>query len=187
MTYRSEVKMVRLTFDQQLLTKFEEKKKRQHRGNGAGPTKSKAQQEYRKGANQPGPRPNRSTQQSRRAAPGAAASGCRPPPPRRSTGAREDAALRPAHRRSANSDSLLVLNVSFRTAADDLLPLFDSCGEVTDIYIPRDRRTGDSRGFAFVRYKYEDEAQKKAVRQAGWEDIGWEGYRGAVRQIWPKC
>ncbi|KAK3147065.1 hypothetical protein QOZ80_3BG0277620 [Eleusine coracana subsp. coracana] len=58
-----------------------------------------------------------------------------------------------------NSYSLLVLNVSFRTASDDLFPLFDRYGEVVDIHIPRDRRTGDSRGFAFVRYKYEDEAQ----------------------------
>ncbi|KAK3151788.1 hypothetical protein QOZ80_3AG0250530 [Eleusine coracana subsp. coracana] len=58
-----------------------------------------------------------------------------------------------------NSYSLLVLNVSFRTTSDDLFPLFDRYGEVVDIHIPRDRRTGDSRGFAFVRYKYQDEAQ----------------------------
>ncbi|KAF8698633.1 hypothetical protein HU200_034879 [Digitaria exilis] len=56
--------------------------------------------------------------------------------------------------------SLLVLNLSFRTRADDLFPLFDRYGDVIDIYIPRDRRTGDSRGFAFVRYNYEDEAQE---------------------------
>ncbi|OEL13480.1 Serine/arginine-rich splicing factor SC35 [Dichanthelium oligosanthes] len=55
--------------------------------------------------------------------------------------------------------SLLVLNLSFRTTADDLFPLFDRYGEVVDIYIPRDRRTGDLRGFGFVRYNYEDEAQ----------------------------
>nr|ACG45937.1 splicing factor, arginine/serine-rich 2 [Zea mays] len=57
------------------------------------------------------------------------------------------------------SFSLLVLNVSFRTTADDLFPLFDRYGKVLDIYIPRDHRTGDPRGFAFVRYNYEDEAQ----------------------------
>ncbi|KAJ1296810.1 hypothetical protein BS78_01G331100 [Paspalum vaginatum] len=55
--------------------------------------------------------------------------------------------------------SLLVLNVSFRTTADDLFPLFDRYGEVIDIYVPRDHRTGNPRGFAFVRYNYEDEAQ----------------------------
>uniref|UniRef100_A0A0D9X1N6 RRM domain-containing protein n=1 Tax=Leersia perrieri TaxID=77586 RepID=A0A0D9X1N6_9ORYZ len=63
--------------------------------------------------------------------------------------------------------SLLVLNITFRTTADDLSPLFEKYGEVVDIYIPRDRRTGDSRGFAFVRYKYEEEAQKAVDRLDG--------------------
>ncbi|URD88284.1 RNA recognition motif containing protein [Musa troglodytarum] len=47
--------------------------------------------------------------------------------------------------------SLLVLNISFRTTADDLFPLFDRYGKVVDVFIPRDRRSGESRGFAFVR------------------------------------
>ncbi|ONM02601.1 Serine/arginine-rich splicing factor SC35 [Zea mays] len=63
--------------------------------------------------------------------------------------------------------SLLVLNISFRTTADDLFPLFERCGKVVDVFIPRDRRTGDSRGFAFVRYKYADEAQKAIDRLDG--------------------
>ncbi|XXG70691.1 hypothetical protein AAC387_Pa07g0116 [Persea americana] len=63
--------------------------------------------------------------------------------------------------------SLLVLNITFRTTADDLFPLFDKYGKVVDIFIPRDRRTGDSRGFAFVRYKYADEAQKAVERLDG--------------------
>nr|AGE46127.1 arginine/serine-rich splicing factor SC31 transcript V [Sorghum bicolor] len=63
--------------------------------------------------------------------------------------------------------SLLVLNISFRTTADDLYPLFERYGKVVDVFIPRDRRTGDSRGFAFVRYKYADEAQKAIDRLDG--------------------
>ncbi|KAG0449803.1 hypothetical protein HPP92_015853 [Vanilla planifolia] len=63
--------------------------------------------------------------------------------------------------------SLLVLNITFRTTADDLFPLFDKYGKVVDIFIPRDRRTGDSRGFAFVRYKYADEAQKAVEKLDG--------------------
>ncbi|KAI4367202.1 hypothetical protein MLD38_022965 [Melastoma candidum] len=63
--------------------------------------------------------------------------------------------------------SLLVLNISFRTTADDLFPLFDKYGKVVDIFIPRDRRTGESRGFAFVRYKYADEAQKAVEKLDG--------------------
>ncbi|CAN1302966.1 Serine/arginine-rich splicing factor SC35 [Linum perenne] len=67
----------------------------------------------------------------------------------------------------ADTYSLLVLNITFRTTADDLFPLFDKYGKVVDIFIPRDRRTGDSRGFAFVRYKYADEAQKAVERLDG--------------------
>uniref|UniRef100_A0A2P2MIH2 RRM domain-containing protein n=1 Tax=Rhizophora mucronata TaxID=61149 RepID=A0A2P2MIH2_RHIMU len=67
----------------------------------------------------------------------------------------------------ADTYSLLVLNITFRTTADDLFPLFDKYGKVVDIFIPRDRRTGDSRGFAFVRYKYADEAQKAVDRLDG--------------------
>ncbi|KAK4559711.1 hypothetical protein RGQ29_008774 [Quercus rubra] len=63
--------------------------------------------------------------------------------------------------------SLLVLNITFRTTADDLFPLFDKYGKVVDVFIPRDRRTGESRGFAFVRYKYADEAQKAVERLDG--------------------
>ncbi|KAL0384476.1 UNVERIFIED_CONTAM: Serine/arginine-rich splicing factor SC35 [Sesamum radiatum] len=63
--------------------------------------------------------------------------------------------------------SLLVLNVNFRTTADDLFPLFDKYGKVMDIFIPRDRRTGESRGFAFVRYMYKDEAQKAVDKLDG--------------------
>uniref|UniRef100_A0A803ME55 RRM domain-containing protein n=1 Tax=Chenopodium quinoa TaxID=63459 RepID=A0A803ME55_CHEQI len=63
--------------------------------------------------------------------------------------------------------SLLVLNITFRTTADDLYPLFDRYGKVVDVFIPRDRRTGESRGFAFVRYKYQDEAAKAVEKLDG--------------------
>ncbi|KAF3320818.1 Serine/arginine-rich splicing factor SC35 [Carex littledalei] len=66
-----------------------------------------------------------------------------------------------------DSYSLLVLNLTFRTSADDLYPLFDRYGEVVDIYIPRNRRTGDSRGFGFVRYKYFEDAHKAVDRLDG--------------------
>ncbi|XP_073022021.1 uncharacterized protein [Primulina eburnea] len=66
-----------------------------------------------------------------------------------------------------DSYSLLVLNITFRTTADDLFPLFDKYGKVVDVFIPRDRRTGDSRGFAFVRYKYQDEAAKAVEKLDG--------------------
>lgn len=46
---------------------------------------------------------------------------------------------------------LKVDNLTYRTTPDDLRRVFERCGEVGDIYIPRDRYTRESRGFAFVR------------------------------------
>ena len=48
--------------------------------------------------------------------------------------------------------SLRVGNLPFRAHSEDLLPLFEKYGDVGDIYIPVERGSGRSRGFAFVRY-----------------------------------
>ena len=37
-------------------------------------------------------------------------------------------------------------------SCQDLLPLFEKYGDVGDIYLPIERGSGRSRGFAFVRY-----------------------------------
>lgn len=54
----------------------------------------------------------------------------------------------------ANMISLKVDNLTFRTTEDELKKVFERYGEVGDVYIPRDRFTQESRGFAFVRYVY---------------------------------
>jgi len=51
-----------------------------------------------------------------------------------------------------NMISLRVDNLPYRTHQEDLKPLFEKYGDVGDIYIPSERGTGRSRGFAFVRY-----------------------------------
>lgn len=63
--------------------------------------------------------------------------------------------------------SLLVLNITFQTKPQDLKPLFEKYGKVVDCYIPRDRNSGVSRGFAFVRYKRQDEAEEAIERLDG--------------------
>ncbi|EME29811.1 Serine/arginine-rich splicing factor SC35 [Galdieria sulphuraria] len=68
--------------------------------------------------------------------------------------------------------SLLVLNISFRTTPNDLTPLFDKYGEVVDCYIPRNRRNGHSRGFAFVRFRKEEDARKAMEEMDGREVDG---------------
>lgn len=48
--------------------------------------------------------------------------------------------------------SLKVDNLTYRTTPEDLRRAFDKYGDVGDVYIPRDRFTRESRGFAFVRF-----------------------------------
>jgi RNA recognition motif-containing protein len=47
--------------------------------------------------------------------------------------------------------TLKVDNLTYRTTPEALRKVFDKFGDIGDIYIPRDYRTKESRGFAFVR------------------------------------
>ena len=48
--------------------------------------------------------------------------------------------------------SLKVDGLSHRTNIEDLEALFDKYGRIGDVYIPKDYRTKESRGFGFVRF-----------------------------------
>ncbi|XP_050726517.1 serine/arginine-rich splicing factor 2-like isoform X2 [Eriocheir sinensis] len=48
--------------------------------------------------------------------------------------------------------SLKVDNLTYRTTPEDLRRSFEKYGEIGDVYIPRDRFSRESRGFAFIRY-----------------------------------
>lgn len=47
--------------------------------------------------------------------------------------------------------SLKVDNLTYRTTPEDLRRSFEKFGEIGDVYIPRDKFSRESRGFAFVR------------------------------------
>eukprot|EP00088_Acartia_fossae_P053261 TRINITY_DN6050_c0_g2_i1.p1 TRINITY_DN6050_c0_g2~~TRINITY_DN6050_c0_g2_i1.p1 ORF type:complete len:240 (+),score=57.94 TRINITY_DN6050_c0_g2_i1:48-722(+) len=55
--------------------------------------------------------------------------------------------------------SLKVDGLSHRTSLEDLESLFEKYGRVGDIYIPKDHRTRESRGFGFVRYYSKHDAE----------------------------
>ncbi|XP_023332010.1 serine/arginine-rich splicing factor 2-like [Eurytemora carolleeae] len=102
--------------------------------------------------------------------------------------------------------SLRVGNLPFKATGEDLRPLFEKYGDVGDVFLPTERETGRSRGFAFVRY-YEKRDAEDAIdaldgrtydgrdlrisidtgRPAGYgnnrggRDGGRDGYRGGYR------
>lgn len=48
--------------------------------------------------------------------------------------------------------SLKVDNLTYRTGIEQLKSVFGKYGDIGDIYIPRDRKHLQSRGFAFIRF-----------------------------------
>ena len=55
---------------------------------------------------------------------------------------------------------LYVGNLSKSTTPDELVVLFTQAGEVTTVDVIKDRKTGDSRGFAFITMSAQSEADK---------------------------
>jgi RNA recognition motif-containing protein len=45
---------------------------------------------------------------------------------------------------------IFIGNLPFSTREDDIRPLLSEFGTVSDLHIPRDRATGESRGFGFA-------------------------------------
>jgi RNA recognition motif-containing protein len=59
---------------------------------------------------------------------------------------------------------VFVGNLSFNTTQDRLSEAFASAGQVVSVHIGTDRETGRSRGFAFVEFSSDDEAQNAIAK-----------------------
>lgn len=55
---------------------------------------------------------------------------------------------------------LFVGNLAWETTSDDLRAFFSAYGNVIDAVVIKDKMTGRSRGFGFVEFETEAEAQK---------------------------
>ena len=55
--------------------------------------------------------------------------------------------------------TLYIGNLAYTAVEEDLDIAFESFGEIEDIKLMRDRETGRSRGFAFITFEKEDEAE----------------------------
>ncbi|KAF7350436.1 RNA-binding domain-containing protein [Mycena venus] len=62
------------------------------------------------------------------------------------------------------SSKLYIGNLSYNTNDDSLRNCFASFGNITDSIVMKDRETGRSRGFGFVTYSTDDEAQQAIDR-----------------------
>ena len=70
---------------------------------------------------------------------------------------------------------LYVGNLPYSATEDELRRLFEQAGQVTSIYLPTDRQTGQPRGFGFVEMGSNDDADN-AIRM-------FDGYAMGGRQI----
>jgi cold-inducible RNA-binding protein len=73
--------------------------------------------------------------------------------------------------RAAISTKLFVGNLNYNTRKEELNELFAAAGQVVDVFIPTDRATGKSRGFAFVEFASEAEADQ-AIQQFNGRELG---------------
>ena len=68
-------------------------------------------------------------------------------------------------------NKIYVGNLSYGVEEQDLRTFFESFGDITEVFIPKDRETGKGRGFAFITFENQAQAQE-AVKTNGQELSG---------------
>ena len=71
----------------------------------------------------------------------------------------------------ADSTQLYIGNLSYRASEAELTDFFVGCGPVSEVRIVKDRRSGRSKGYAFVRMA-SDRSIKLALKLNGTEFMG---------------
>jgi RNA recognition motif-containing protein len=69
------------------------------------------------------------------------------------------------------SAKVFVGNLDFSTTKDQVEAMFAQVGPVQDVFLPMDRETGRPRGFAFVEYESDGDAEK-AIEQFNGQELG---------------
>jgi RNA recognition motif-containing protein len=79
-------------------------------------------------------------------------------------------------RRRAIPAKVFVGNLSFKTTQQELTDWLSVAGQIVDVYLPTDRNTGRPRGFAFVEFASDGEAEE-AIRQFDSKELGGRALR----------
>ncbi|XP_061702491.1 eukaryotic translation initiation factor 3 subunit G-like [Syngnathoides biaculeatus] len=88
------------------------------------------------------------------------------PPSLRDGGARRGESMQP-NRRADDNATLHVSNLSEGTSQTDLQELFRPFGSISRIYLTKDKKTGQSKGFAFVRFHRREDAAEAIAGMSG--------------------
>ena len=73
---------------------------------------------------------------------------------------------------SGMPSKVFVGNLDFNTSKEEVQSLFAQVGELRDVFLPVDRESGRKRGFAFVEYASDEDAQKAIEKFNGYELSG---------------
>ena len=93
----------------------------------------------------------------------------------------EDARPRGKRPDISNLVSVKIDNVSYELREEDLRAAFEKFGDVGDVYIPKERGSYRSRGFAFVRYRSREHAEA-AVSAMHETELGGRHIRAAIAE-----
>lgn len=78
---------------------------------------------------------------------------------------------RSSRRSGVIPSKVFVGNLAFSTTRDELSRALAEAGEVIDVFLPNDRATGRPRGFAFVEFASQEQAEA-AIRLFNGRDLG---------------
>jgi cold-inducible RNA-binding protein len=67
------------------------------------------------------------------------------------------------------ASKVFVGNLNFNTTREEVETLFSQVARPRDVFMPSDRETGRPRGFAFVEFESDEDAQKAIERFNGYE------------------
>ena len=67
---------------------------------------------------------------------------------------------------------VFVGNLNFNTTKEEVQALFSQVGELRDVFLPVDRESGRKRGFAFVEFTSDEDAEKAIQKFNGYELSG---------------
>ncbi|HVR39574.1 MAG TPA: RNA-binding protein [Thermoanaerobaculia bacterium] len=83
------------------------------------------------------------------------------------------------------ASKVFVGNLNFKTTREEVEGLFTQVGKPRDVFLPTERGTGRPRGFAFVEFESDEEAQK-AIEQFNGYELGGRALRVNLAEDRPR-